>query len=125
MELKEELKSLQHRLAEIDLLTRQSSQPSSGFIELLLVKLQDIKIKIYQERGHALPHVHIDYGKMHHIASFSINPTERIEGSLSKKYDRAIISWISERSEEILKIWNEIQKGNEPKALIASLSGSV
>jgi hypothetical protein len=88
MELKEELESLQNRLAQIDLLTRPSSRPSSGFTELLLVKLQDLKIKIYQERGHALPHVHIDYGKTHHIASFSISPAERIEGSLSKKYDK-------------------------------------
>jgi len=124
MKIKEELESLQSRLAEIDLLTRPSSQPSSGFTELLLVKLQDIKIKIYQERGHALPHVHIDYGKTHHVASFSINPTERIEGSLSKKYDRVIIAWISERREAILAIWSEMQQGNELKALIASLSGS-
>ena len=124
MELKEELESLQNRLAQIDLLTRPSSRPSSGFTELLLVKLQDLKIKIYQERGHALPHVHIDYGKTHHIASFSISPAERIEGSLSKKYDKEIIAWISARREEILKIWSEMQQGNEPKTLIASLSGS-
>ncbi|WP_312678835.1 DUF4160 domain-containing protein [Stutzerimonas nitrititolerans] len=124
MKLKEELEYLQYRLAEIDLFTRPSSRPSSAFTELLLVKLQDIKIKIYQERGHALPHVHIDYGKKYHIASFAIKPAARIEGSLSKKYDKAIISWITERHEDLLKIWSEMQQGNEPKALIANLSGS-
>ena len=124
MSYKETLSLLQRDLAQIDLLTEPRRQSSSGFIELLLLKLQDIKLKMYQEKGHAMPHLHIDYGKQHHVASFSIELPSRIEGSLHSKYDKSIIKWITANSETLHRIWNETQNGGNPSSLIAQLSGN-
>lgn len=44
----EEVMVLQKRLAEIDMLTTPRRSDYSGFPELLLLKLQNLKIKIYQ-----------------------------------------------------------------------------
>lgn len=121
---KDILKLLQRNMAQIDLFTEPRSQSSSGFTELLLLKLKDIKLKMYQEKGHAMPHLHIDYGKLHHVASFAIEPPSRIEGSLHSKYDHSIIEWITSNSENLLKIWNAIQAGDNSDFLIAQLSGN-
>ncbi len=126
MSYQEIVETLQRKLAEIDLLTeprpRRHSRP--GFIELLLLKLKDIKLKMYQERGHAMPHIHIDYGNQHHVASFSVHNPSRIEGSLHSKYDNPIIAWITENSEMLLRIWSEAQTGGNPNCLIAQLAGN-
>jgi hypothetical protein len=62
-------------------------------IELLLVKLNELKVKMYQEAGHHTPHVHIDYGRHNHVASYAINEPKRLAGTLDTKYDRTQ-SWI-------------------------------
>ena len=58
--LEEKLKLLQYDLAQIDLITASYNQSSSDSLELLLMKLKEIKLKMYQERGHFMPHIHID-----------------------------------------------------------------
>ena len=58
--LEAKLKLLQHDLAQIDLITASYNQSSSDSLELLLMKLKEIKLKMYQERGHFMPHIHID-----------------------------------------------------------------
>lgn len=115
-------KTLQRRLAEIDLFYEPRNDHRSKFTELLLVRLKDLKLKIYQEIGHALPHIHIDYGGKNHVATFAINHARRIEGSLHSKYDKAIITWITENKEALLHIWDETQKGGNPHYLIEHLS---
>ncbi len=124
MSYQEILKLLQRDLAQTDLFTEPRRQSSSGFTEFLLLKLKDIKLKMYQEKGHEMPHLHIDCGKQHHVASFAIEPPSRIEGSLHPKYDNSIIKWITANNENLLKIWNEAQVGGNPNILIAQLSGN-
>ena len=114
---------LQRRLAEVDILTEPRRHSRSGFVELLLLKLKNVKIKMYQEKGHAMPHIHIDYGRQHHVASFSVTHSCRIEGSLHPKYDRSIVAWIIENNEILLRLWNEAQAGGDADCLIAQLSG--
>lgn len=59
-------------------------------------RLRNMKIKIYPEPGHKMPHIHIDYGREHHVASFSIETGERIiQGTLDRKYDSEIKGWPS------------------------------
>ena len=127
MRLKEISKQLQHDLAQIDLLFESINAQSQNATEFLLVKLKDmnIKLKMYQEQGHAMPHLHIDYGKNHHIASFSIKPLpERIEGSLPAKYDSKIIEWITKNNNVLLDIWREAQAGGDPNSIVAQLKGN-
>jgi hypothetical protein len=126
--LKKILKLLQQELALIDWCTEPRRQSSSGF-EFLLWKLKNIKLKMYQEKHHKKPHLHIDYGEQNHIASFAIEPPSRIiidgiKDSLPSKYNDSIINWITTNKETLLKIWNAAQAGSNPNILIAQLAGN-
>jgi hypothetical protein len=123
-ELAEILDSLQGRLAQVDLIVSNRSG-NSRFIEFLVVKRQRLKIKMYQELGHKLPHIHIDYGKEHHVASYSIQPAERIEGDLDRVYDREIKDWIEKNRAKILELWERAQSGKAVTALVQELQGSL
>jgi hypothetical protein len=124
MELAEKLKSLQLSLAEIDLLTKPRKASNHSFTEFLVMKLENIKIKMYQEQKHPLPHVHIDYANKNHAASFSIEPPNKIEGSIDRKYEKTITEWLTTNKEMLLKIWVEAQSGGNPENLIAELTGN-
>jgi hypothetical protein len=122
-ELVDKLKNLQRSLAEVDLLTKPRRASNHGFTEFLVMKLENIKIKMYQEQKHSLPHIHIDYANKNHAASFSIDPPNKIEGSIDKKYEKAITQWLTTNKEMLLKIWAEAQSGGNPNNLIAELVG--
>lgn len=122
MNLNDLASRLQNDLGLVDLLTRPS-RSNHGSMELLVIKLDRLKIKIYQERGHSLPHVHIDYGKQLHVASFSIDPPARIEGNLNNKYDRSVQEWLTENKEVLVALWVALQAGESPDALVAELRG--
>ena len=123
MNFEEEVAELQRKLAEADLLSMPSRPGRAGRTEFLVIKLGDLKVKMYQEPGHALPHVHVDYGKRHHVASYSIDPTERLVGSLGREYERAITEWIHARRPQLLDVWQAAQLGEETKELIVALAG--
>lgn len=125
MTLEEELDELQRLFAQKDLLTEPRRYSGSGFMEILLAKRKNMKIKIYQEKGHHLPHIHIDYGKQQHVASYSIETGQRIEGDLSKKYDSDVSNWLDRNREKVLQIWNTLQAGAQHEPLLAELSGDV
>lgn len=119
--IKNELKELQNRLAQIDFIIEPKKSNRDGFLELLLVKLKNIKIKIYQERSHNLPHIHIDYNNEIHAASYSIQSGEKIEGRVDKKYDKEISNWILNNQDNLMKIWDSLKDGNDPKIVIEQL----
>ena len=123
MLLEPELTELQRQLAQIDLLTEPYRHAQPDFIELLLLKLRQLKIKIYQETGHQIPHVHVDYGREHHVASYSITDGRRLAGTLDRKYDREVVSWISKYRTQLLDVWGTAQAGQNPGPLIAEISG--
>lgn len=117
--------SLQDQLALVDMLTRPSrSAAKYGLLEQLLLKKDNIKLKMYQERGHARPHFHVDYGKDVHTASYAIDTGDRIEGTLDRKYDKAVSSWAQENREQLLQVWTALQSGNDHEEYIQSL-GSI
>ena len=113
---------LQNDFGLIDLLSRPS-RSNEKLMELLVIKLDHLKVKMYQENGHALPHIHIDYGKQHHAASFSIDPPERIEGQLSRKYDKSVQVWLAHNKEALIALWGVLQTGESPGVLVAELQG--
>ena len=111
---------LQKRMAEVDL---YSSRPRSD-ISFLVLKLQNRKIKMYEEKHHQRPHIHIDYGSSEHAVSFCIETGKRIVGSykeLAKKYDKVIRNWLSENKAELFELWVTTQQGGATERLIASL----
>lgn len=121
MKLKAELSELQRLLAQTDLITGYMQSSNSGFVEALLAKRKPLKVKIYQEVGHSMPHVHVDYGRRHHVATYRVNDGERIEGNLDKKYDSDVSNWLVRNNNVILVVWDELQSGKDPKELIATL----
>ncbi len=121
MNIQAELQTLQHRLALIDQLSEEPSSRPSNFLILTLVRLQNIKIKIYEEHSGHSPHVHIDYGKQAHMASYTIKDPERIEGNLSRRYDRAVTTWIEENNDKLLKIWNALKSGKDATEFVEEL----
>ncbi|WP_375056814.1 DUF4160 domain-containing protein [Zobellella sp. DQSA1] len=125
MSLEEEFDELQRLFAQKDLLTEPRKSSGSGFMEILLAKRKNMKIKIYQEKGHHLPHIHIDYGKQRHAASYAIESGERIEGDLSKKYDSDVSNWLDRNRDKVLEIWNALQAGTQHEPLLAELAGDV
>ena len=93
----------------------------------LLASLQNISIRICPKEGHhPMPHIHIDYGKIRHVASFSIKTGERIIGdkTLPYRYDKDIKGWLSKHRDLLLKIWHESKAGGNPAPFIAELRGN-
>ena len=125
MSLDKEFSELQRLFAQKDMLTERRPQSRSGFTEILLIKRKNMKFKIYQEKGHHLPHIHIDYGNKNHVASYSIQTTKRLDGSLPKKYDKDVFSWLECNKEKVLEIWNALQLGEPHENLISELAGDV
>nr|WP_019366914.1 DUF4160 domain-containing protein [Pseudomonas luteola] len=125
MSIEDEFSELQRLLAQKDLITEPRKGSGSGFVELLLAKRKNIKYKMYQERGHSTPHIHIDYGRMNHVASYSVETGERMEGNLPKKYDTDVSNWLSTNKEKLVEIWKSLQSGGEPSAIIGELQGDV
>ena len=125
MNLDNEFSELQRLFAQNDSLTDKRPHSKNGFMELLLIKRKNIKFKIYQEKGHQLPHIHIDYGKQNHVASYDVASSERLEGNLPKKYDRDVLSWLERNRGKVLKIWSVLQAGESHNNLVAELTGDL
>lgn len=125
MNLDEEYSYLQLSFAQIDLFTQPQSKSRNGMLEVLLIKKQDMKIKIYQEKGHHLPHIHIDYGNNNHFASYAIETAKRLDGNLPRKYDKVVVDWLDDNREKVLKGWNELQDGNTIEHIVKELNANV
>lgn len=123
MGLTTELEALQNQLAQVDLLTAPSRSSQASDISFLLVKRDKLKFKMYQEPGHSLPHIHVDYGRKNHAASYRIDPPGRLIGNLDKKYDRSVLEWISSRKDKLLEAWALVQAGGDPAPLTHELAG--
>jgi hypothetical protein len=92
-------------------------------VEQVLVRGRRITLKMYQEPGHKLPHLHVDYGKDHHSASYQLDPPERLVGELDKVYDKAVKAWITQNRDALNRIWTELQAGKNVAPIVAELGG--
>ena len=121
--MEEQLRILQDRLATVDFLTQPRRISSDPAFELLLKKIQRLKLKMYNEQNHAMPHLHVDYGRDHHVASYTINPAKRLlKGALDTKYDKEIVGWITGNKEALLTIWSSLRSGGDPTVIIGDLT---
>jgi hypothetical protein len=125
VKIEDELAHLQEELAWVDVLTPRPRPQRSDVMatELLLKKLQAIRIRIDGNKDHQRPHIHIDYGREFHVALYAIETGERIVGDLDIKYDRAIEKWIKERQPRLLEAWNLVQSGRNPDHIVIGLRG--
>jgi Domain of unknown function (DUF4160) len=123
MSFEKELAELQDAFAMVDLLMRPPRRGDSAVMKLLLKKLLAIKIRMDGNDNHKRPHVHVDYGKHHHVASYAIDTGERLVGNLNRKYDRAVQEWIAEHTPKLLEAWNQMQAGKCATAIACELRG--
>jgi hypothetical protein len=118
-----DIASLQNDFAMIDMINRPERQGARfRFLEALLLKKEQIKLKMYQEKGHGRPHFHVDYGPQNHAASYAIDTGERIEGDLHRKYDRAIGPWVEKNRDTLLRAWGALQSGQPEQEFVMALS---
>ena len=107
----EELKDLQDQFALIDLMTKQGK---SNMTEILLKKFLPLEFRMEPDH-HGAPHIHINYGKLKHTASYTVHDGERKAGDLPNKYDKIVTSWIEKNQAKLVQIWNEMKAGNQKK----------
>lgn len=90
----------------------------------MITSSKKIKLKIYQEKNHSNPHIHIEIGNDSHAASIQINPSEVLSGDVPNKYRKSIISWVDLYNEQLLELWDSIQNSNDYSELIHELDGT-
>jgi hypothetical protein len=78
---------------------------------------------MYQEPGHPLPHLHVDYGPDRHAASYALDGSGRLVGALDAKYDKVLVPWIAAHRESLLAWWHTLQLGADPRVTIGEIKG--
>ena len=73
------------------------------------------------ETGHSEPHVHIDYGKQSHTASFAIRDGRMLAGNLDRKYEKTITEWIDNHRDTLGDLWTTAQSGEPINELIVGI----
>jgi hypothetical protein len=124
MNLENELAELQDALATTDFYSAMQSMKNEnkrGLHYLLVKILQPIKIKIDGNKNHKRPHIHIDYGKKFHTASYAIDTGERIVGD--SKYDFEVHEWIDKNRPKLLQAWELVQSGKDATSIACELRG--
>jgi len=109
----QDVAELQQALANIDLLHVPSAN-SSGGMELLLARLGHLVVRIYQEKNHFRPHLHVIY-KNEFKASYCLDTLERIVGEMPRRYEKTIQEWAVPRRPKITQVWNDLKTGRIPQ----------
>lgn len=120
MKTRELLGELRSGLEYIDDQIKRASKRET-YVELLVMRSNCIKVKIYQEKRHPLPHVHIDYGKINHAASYSIDPPACLEGKIKSVHDAFVIAWITKHRDSLLALWTRVQAGELMEPVLLEL----
>ena len=116
------LGSLQVDMAYVDLFT-PSFRGERG-LELTVLEKQNIRLKIDGNGNHARPHLHVDYGRLYHSASYALDNGERLAGNLQRKYDKAVTRWIDEHRDKLLHVWRGVRDGTNVDQAVSELKGS-
>lgn len=104
-----ELKKLQKAFARIDNAQKRLAAKKKNRALKLVQRLNHIKLHIYKETNHQLPHFHIIFKKQY-SASYEITTCEQITGHMPKKYENKMLQWAENNKNELMKVWNAIQR---------------
>ena len=108
LKMNKELEDLQDKFAFVDLMTEDRKE---GLLELLLKKILPLEFRM--EPDNHPPHIHINYGKEKHKASYLINNGVRVAGNLDNKYDKIVKNWIAINETKLQEIWTEMKAGGQ------------
>src|SRR4051794_31697333 len=71
----------------------------------IVTRLEEIQIRIDGDTNHARGHVHIQYKKEGHAASYAIDDGSRLAGKLPTYYDRVVRRWIADNKKDLDVLW--------------------
>jgi hypothetical protein len=108
----EDVAELQRQLANVDLLFRPKSD--SRYIEFLVARLGHLQVRIWSEKNHFRPHMHVTY-KRDYKASYSLDTLERIVGDMPRPYEKTIQDWAASRKPKLNQVWNDLKAGKIPQ----------
>jgi hypothetical protein len=106
--MNKELEDLQDKFAFVDLMSKGGKE---GLLEVLLKKMLPLEFRMEPD-NHA-PHIHINYGKEKHKASYRINDGVRVAGDLDNKYDKIVKDWIAKNKTTLQEIWTAMKAGDQ------------
>ena len=106
--MNKELEDLQEKFAFVELMTKGGQE---GLLEVLLKKIEPLEFRMEPD-SHA-PHIHINYGKEKHKASYRINDGVRLAGDLDNKYDKTVKDWIAKNLTTLQGIWTAMKAGDQ------------
>jgi hypothetical protein len=119
IDLEKELIDLQDRLAQADFIVAVCDKPDDGLARLIVKTLKPITIRMDANKNHKRPHVHIDYGKSYHVASYAIDTGERLVGD--DRFDREMSLWIGTCRPKLFQAWGLLQDGKDAMPIIYEL----
>jgi hypothetical protein len=117
--LEQEAAELQKALAHIDFLERPHNR-----VSFLVLELKYLQIRMDGDRNHQRPHVHVAYGNNHHAATYAIDNSERLVGTLPTQHDCTVREWVTTYKPQLLDLWTLTQAGKPTKAVISELQSS-
>ncbi|QIA22028.1 DUF4160 domain-containing protein [Mesorhizobium sp. AA22] len=108
-------------MAMFDLSARPSSAGSHG-LELLLKDLRNLRFKMDGNRNHMRAHLHIDYHRHNHMASYAVDDGTLLAGS--GRYNHLIEPWIANNRESVMRVWRDIRTTGVDDQIVAQLRES-
>ena len=117
-EINDILLELQELLASVDL--KQVKKSRSFKIEV--ASKLNMKFRMEPDQ-HQRPHVHIQYGKENHKASYAINNGELLAGNLPPYHEKVVIKWISDKSKILDRLWTTLKQGKNYSSIIKEFQG--
>lgn len=110
---------LQDQMALIDLIRKPTE--SSG-LELVLKRHLLLAIRIDGNLTHERAHIHLDYHRTKHMASYAIDTGELLAGDSS--YSSAVQPWIAKHRRNLMRVWKGIRGAGVDPKIVAQLRGS-
>ena len=102
----------------IDLLRK----PTGKGLELLLKKHLLLVLKMDGNRNHARAHLHVDYHRTKHLASYAINNGDLLAGD--GVYSSVVQPWIAAHRNDLMRVWNGIRGEGADATVVAQLRAS-
>lgn len=92
-------------------------------MEFLVKKHNQIAIRMDANKNHQRPHVHLDYGGQHHVASYAIDNGECLVRN-DDLCGTAVSAWIADNREILMKVWEITRTSPQPDDLVGQLKAS-
>jgi hypothetical protein len=115
-EIQNILEELQQLLASADLKVRKKRKD----FRIELARKLNMKFRMEPDQHHRA-HVHIQYGKENHKASYAVDNGELLAGSLPTYQEKVVVKWISDHSETLDRLWVTLKRGEDHSPLIREL----